>query len=97
MILVPDGVASSESDPLRDRAVLLLRPRKLLLGAESLVALGVGNEPSAWCPVSSPNTFNLASPPGTHPAARKGFQLVRDGNLGALVLFQSGAIYIPAF
>jgi len=36
---VPDGVTSAEADPLGDRAVLLLRLGKLLLGAESLVAL----------------------------------------------------------
>jgi hypothetical protein len=35
----PDGVARSESDPLRHRAVLLLRLGKLLLGTERLVAL----------------------------------------------------------
>ena len=40
-IAVPDGVAGSEADPLGNRAVLLLRLRKLLLGAESLVALFV--------------------------------------------------------
>lgn len=37
--IVPDGVTGSQSDPLRDRSVLLLRTRKLLLGAEGLVAL----------------------------------------------------------
>lgn len=36
---VPDGVVRSETDPLRHRAVLLLRLGKLLLGAEGLVAL----------------------------------------------------------
>ena len=35
----PDGVASSEANPLRHRAVLLLRLGKLLLGSERLVAL----------------------------------------------------------
>lgn len=38
---VPDGVASSQADPLRDWAVLLLRLRKLLLRAECLVGLHV--------------------------------------------------------
>jgi hypothetical protein len=37
--VVADGVTSSEANPLRHRAVLLLRLGKLLLGAESLVAL----------------------------------------------------------
>jgi hypothetical protein len=36
---VPDGVARPQADPLRDGAVLLLSFRKLLLGAEGLVAL----------------------------------------------------------
>ena len=36
---VPDSVARSESNPLRHRAVLLLRLGKLLLGTERLVAL----------------------------------------------------------
>ena len=31
---VPDGVAGPEANPLGDGAVLLLRARKLLLGAE---------------------------------------------------------------
>lgn len=38
---VPDGVTSSETDPLRDRSVLLLRLGELLLRAERLVALFV--------------------------------------------------------
>jgi hypothetical protein len=37
--VVPDGVTRSEADPLRNRAVLLLRFGKLLLGAEGFVAL----------------------------------------------------------
>ena len=37
--IVPDGVASSEADPLRNGAVLLLGFGKLLLGAERLVGL----------------------------------------------------------
>jgi len=51
---VPDGVASPETDPLRNGAVLLLGLGQLLLGAEGLVglcnlyvrfhALHVGNE-----------------------------------------------------
>lgn len=36
---IPDRVSGSESNPLRHRAVLLLRLGKLLLGAERLVAL----------------------------------------------------------
>jgi hypothetical protein len=36
---VPDSVTSSETDPLRDGAVLLLRFGELLLRAEGLVAL----------------------------------------------------------
>ena len=39
---LPDGVASAQANPLRDRAVLTLSFGKLLLGAESLVALGGG-------------------------------------------------------
>ena len=38
---VPDGVTSSQSDPLRNWSVLLLSSRKLLLRAEGLVALFV--------------------------------------------------------
>lgn len=38
-VIVPDGVASSQADPLRDWAVLLLSLRKLLLRAEGLVGL----------------------------------------------------------
>ena len=38
----PDGVTSSQTDPLRNRAVLLLGLSKLLLGTESLVALFEG-------------------------------------------------------
>jgi hypothetical protein len=38
-LCVPDGVTSTETDPLWDRSVLLLRFRKLDLGAERLVAL----------------------------------------------------------
>lgn len=30
--VVPDGVAGPQADPLRDRAILLLRAGKLLLG-----------------------------------------------------------------
>lgn len=37
--IVPDGVVRSEADPLRNRAVLLLRLGELLLRAEGLVAL----------------------------------------------------------
>lgn len=37
--VVPDGVAGPEANPLGDGAVLLLRARKLLLGAERLLAL----------------------------------------------------------
>ena len=36
---VPDGVVGSQSNPLRNRAVLLLRFGELLLGAERLVRL----------------------------------------------------------
>jgi len=36
---VPDGVTGTETNPLRNRAVLLLRLGELLLRAESLVAL----------------------------------------------------------
>ena len=35
--VVPDGVAGPQANPLRDGAVLLLRARKLLLGAERLL------------------------------------------------------------
>lgn len=38
-LFVPDRVASAKSDPLRDRAVLLLGLGQLLLGTERLVAL----------------------------------------------------------
>lgn len=38
-VIVPDGVACAEANPLRNRAVLLLRFGKLLLGAEGLLAL----------------------------------------------------------
>lgn len=38
-VVVPDGVAGSEADPLRDGAVLLLGLSQLLLGAEGLVGL----------------------------------------------------------
>lgn len=37
--IVPDGVTGTETDPLRDRAVLLLGLGQLDLGAERLVAL----------------------------------------------------------
>ncbi len=37
--IVPDGVTSSQSDPLRDWSVLLLGSRQLLLRTEGLVAL----------------------------------------------------------
>jgi hypothetical protein len=37
--IVPNGVAGPETDPLGDRAVLLLRLGELLLRAERLVAL----------------------------------------------------------
>ena len=36
---IPDGVTGSQSDPLRDRSVLLLSSGELLLRAEGLVAL----------------------------------------------------------
>jgi hypothetical protein len=36
---VPDGVTSSQSDPLRNRSVLLLGSGELLLRTEGLVAL----------------------------------------------------------
>jgi hypothetical protein len=36
---VPDGITGPQSDPLRDRAVLLLRFRELLLRTERLVGL----------------------------------------------------------
>lgn len=42
-MIVPDGVASSQADPLRNWAVLLLRLRKLLLRAECLVGLQAGS------------------------------------------------------
>ena len=38
-VAVPDGVVGPQSNPLRDRAVLLLCLRKLLLRAERLVGL----------------------------------------------------------
>jgi hypothetical protein len=37
--LLPDGVPSSQTNPLRNRAVLLLRSGKLLLGSERFMAL----------------------------------------------------------
>ena len=37
--IVPDGVVGAQTDPLRDRAVLLLGLGQLLLGAERLVGL----------------------------------------------------------
>jgi hypothetical protein len=47
---VPDGVTSSQSDPLRNRSVLLLGFRKLLLRAEGLVALFVDSyQPFIHC------------------------------------------------
>jgi hypothetical protein len=36
---IPDGIARSETNPLGNGAVLLLRLRKLLLGTERLLAL----------------------------------------------------------
>lgn len=39
LLVVPNGVAGSETNPLRDRAVLLLRLGELLLRPERLVAL----------------------------------------------------------
>lgn len=36
---LPDGVASAQANPLRDGTVLALGFSKLLLGAETLVAL----------------------------------------------------------
>lgn len=39
IIVIPDGVASPQSNPLGDRAVLLLRLCELLLRAERLVGL----------------------------------------------------------
>ena len=41
-LVVPNGVSGSETNPLRDRAVLLLRLGKLLLCPERLVALYSG-------------------------------------------------------
>lgn len=38
-VVVPDGVAGPEADPLGDGAVLLLSLCKLLLGAERLLGL----------------------------------------------------------
>lgn len=38
-VVVPDGVAGPQSNPLRDRAVLLLRLCELYLRAERLVGL----------------------------------------------------------
>jgi hypothetical protein len=38
---VPDGVAGPQADPLGNGTVLLLRARKLLLGAERLVGLHI--------------------------------------------------------
>jgi hypothetical protein len=43
---VPDGVVCAQTDPLGDRAILLLRFRKLLLGAEGL--LGLQGVSSSW-------------------------------------------------
>lgn len=40
---LPDGVTSPQTNPLRDRTVLLLRSGKLLLGAERLMALLVSD------------------------------------------------------
>ena len=39
LVYLPDGVSSSQTNPLGDRTVLLLRSRKLLLGAERFLAL----------------------------------------------------------
>jgi hypothetical protein len=39
VIAIPDGVTSSETDPLRNWSVLLLCLCKLLLGSETLVTL----------------------------------------------------------
>jgi hypothetical protein len=39
MIIVPNGVVGPETNPLRNRAVLLLRLGELLLRPERLVAL----------------------------------------------------------
>jgi hypothetical protein len=43
---VPDGVVCAQTDPLGDGAILLLRFRKLLLGAEGL--LGLRGVSSSW-------------------------------------------------
>jgi hypothetical protein len=48
-ICIPDGVVGSESNPLRHRAVLLLRLGKLLLGTERLVALRESKWSASWC------------------------------------------------
>jgi hypothetical protein len=37
--IVPDGVVGAQTNPLRDRTVLLLRLGELLLGAERLLGL----------------------------------------------------------
>lgn len=50
---VPDGVVCSQPDPLRHRAVLLLRLGKLLLGTERLVALSRHCQPLMFSQVPS--------------------------------------------
>ena len=47
---IPNSVAGSKANPLRDRSVLLLRARKLLLGTEGFVALWAEEcKQTFWC------------------------------------------------
>ncbi len=70
--VVPNGVSGSEANPLRNRAVLLLRLSELLLRPERLVALWLGTSSSA--PVSpSPSRRNQShhERPNSHRGDRK--------------------------
>ena len=62
---VPDSVPRSESNPLRHRAVLLLRSGKLLLRSEGLVALF--NDPTSAFHVFTADSFGSTRRPGLPP------------------------------
>lgn len=89
--IVPNGVASSETDPLGDRAVLLLRLGELLLRAERLVALFVMS-----CQSMSLQSFCWV--PSVRVSSRKRRRRHREHKARVLINWKAKRCeYIPAF
>lgn len=93
---LPNGVACAETNPLGDRAVLLLCLRKLLLGAESLVALyNISGQPSIHASIAG-WTGRLGHGKGFQCRGRAGNEAYRHfGDVESVTLLIFGDQALP--